>query len=125
MRACLLVLVMVAGCGMDRREPQAPAADAAVDARVLNDVRVAIPLPRPDYVDLVTPDRVVEPGEEKMYCLHVTADRDLVLDNFVGLQGAMGHHIALYTTTAPKPAGTLEDCTSADANRPLQWFVVT
>ena len=126
MRAAASVMTAVLlACGTDHRG-FAPAPDAApVDARFIVDNRVPLPEPRSDYADIVTPELIVEPGEEKMFCLHVQADRELALDTFVGLQGQMGHHIALYTTTAPKPHGTIEDCTSAEANRPLQWFVVT
>ena len=130
MRVASSVVIVVVGaalgCGTDIRGATQPAPDAAPpDTRFVVDNRVPLPEPRADYADIVTPDLIVEPGEEKMFCLHVQADRELALDTFVGLQGQMGHHIALYTTTAPKPHGTVEDCTSPDANRPLQWFVVT
>jgi hypothetical protein len=116
------VLLLVGGvaCGRDVEPLSTPDASSIVDERV------PIPTPDPNYVDLVTPEEILQPGEEKMYCLHIQNDvADLAVDYLRALQGPGGHHLALFITTDPKPAGTLEDCTSPAANAKLQWFVLT
>src|SRR5450432_1634049 len=70
----------------------------------LRDVRVPVPDPSPDMVDLVTPELVIEPGRDAMMCVHMQNDRgDLAIDWVNGIQGAFGHHIAMFTTTEPQP----------------------
>lgn len=119
-----LVLALVASCGNDRA---ADRPDAASGGPAITDIRVPIPAPDPRYLDLVTPELVLQPGEERMYCYHQQNDvGDVAVRTLLGLQGRIGaHHIALFTTTDPKPAGTLEDCTSPEANAKLSWFVLT
>lgn len=129
-RAWPAVVVALVACGKDFTGLPAPdatrPADAPADALDPLDERVPIPAPDPSYIDLVTPDEIIMPGEEKMFCLHARNDRgDVAIDNFIGEQGTIGaHHIALYSTTDPEPPGTVEDCTSPEANAKLQWFVV-
>lgn len=120
-----LALAALAACGNDHA---ADRPDSAVpDASGMTDIRVPVPAPDPAYIDLVTPDVVIRPGEERMYCYHQQNDLgDAAVRTLIGLQGRIGaHHIALFTTTDPRPAGTLEDCTSPQANAKLQWFVLT
>ncbi len=114
-----LVLALAAGCGVE------PVAGETKPPDPVMDIRVPVPEAASDYVDIVTQDLVINPGEDTMLCQHVTTDRELIIDTFVGLQGAGGHHIALFTTTEPKESGTLEDCSTPDSNRPLQWFINT
>jgi hypothetical protein len=97
------------------------------DALAAVDLRVPVPAPDPNAIDVISPDLIIQPGEEKMYCLHARNDQgDVAVDDFIGRQAPIGgHHIALYTTTDPKPPGTLEDCTSPAANAKLHWFVIT
>ena len=117
------LLVMLGACGTDRAELPP---DAFVDHDAppgLRDVRVPIPTPSWDYLDLVTPEVVVQPGEDKMLCLQVRNDQgDLAIDSVLGKQGAFGHHMAVFSTDDPQPPGTLFDCTSAEANAHLRWF---
>ncbi|MDX2092132.1 MAG: hypothetical protein SFX73_29980 [Kofleriaceae bacterium] len=123
MRAWPLAIVCAAltACGNDRELTTPDGAPTA-----MHDVRVPIPVADPKYYDIVTPDLVLQPGEERMYCFHVTNEEaDLAVRHLVGMQGGFGHHIALFTTTDPKPAGTVEDCTSPEANAGLEWFVLT
>lgn len=116
----LLAVVVLVACGRDREPLTLP------DATSIVDERIPIPAPDPRYIDLVSPEEIVQPGEEKMFCLHVENDvADLAIDYLQALQGPGGHHLALFQTTDPKPAGTLEDCTSPEANAKLQWFVLT
>lgn len=76
------------------------------------DVRVTIPAADARYLDIPTPEMRIEPGEEKMFCYHVTWDgeEDIAVSYLQGLQGSYGHHLVLLTTTDPKPSGTMEDC---------------
>ena len=133
-RAALTAIMLVA-CG----RPDGPGPDQLADAPRtgssdapastdappnVRDVRVPVPAPSADYLDLVTPEAVIQPGEEKMLCVHLRNDGgEVAIDNADGRQGAFGHHIALFTTDTPEAPGTLEDCTSADANSHMKWFV--
>lgn len=78
------------------------------------DVRVEVPTPDDRYFDIVTPEVVIEPGEEKMYCLSTTyTGEDTALRNMESYQGKFGHHLVILTSKEPQPDGTLEDCTTA------------
>jgi hypothetical protein len=89
------------------------------------DVRVPIPEPSDDYVDLVTPDIQIEAGEEKMYCIYIDNDLgEFAVNSMEALQGDFGHHIVLLTTIDPKPGGTLEDCTSQEEMWKFRSFVL-
>jgi hypothetical protein len=74
------------------------------------DVRVPIPAPDPNYHDLVSPDIVIDPGQDKMYCFYLTNEQALTVSTMIPYQAEGGHHIVLLTTLEPQPAGTLEDC---------------
>lgn len=77
----------------------------------VTDLRVPIPEPDPKYVDLIGPERIVQPGEDAMYCTHLTNDSDDLAVHYLDvMQGKFGHHVVLLATTDPKPAGTTEDC---------------
>jgi hypothetical protein len=91
------------------------------------DLRVPVPAPEPGYIDLVTPEAVIAPGEDKMLCYHVTNTYgDVAVRGLVATQATnAGHHIALFTSLDPRPSGTLEDCTSPAANANLRWSVLT
>ena len=121
MRSWLVSLfVVLLACGRDA-EPIPPP-----DASSIVDERVPIPAPDPNFIDIATPEEILQPGEDKMFCYHLENDvADLAIDYLLAQQGAGGHHLALFTTTDPKPAGTLEDCSSPEANAKLQWFVLT
>jgi hypothetical protein len=88
------------------------------------DMRVPIPDPDPRYVDIVTPDVVIQPGEEAMLCYHVETREPLAVRGLGTRQGPNGHHIGLFTSLEPQPDGTLEDCTGPEANAKLRWFIL-
>lgn len=89
------------------------------------DVRVPIPEPSDDYIDLVTPDIQIEAGTEKMYCLYLDHDQgDVAVKAMEALQGDYGHHIVLLTTIEPQPAGTLEDCSAQEDMWKFRSFVL-
>ncbi len=117
-----LVVVLAAACGNDVEvSSSAPPPDAGVPAK---DIRVRIPAADPAFFDVVTPEVTIGAGQEKMYCYYITVPNELAMDYLVGLQGGGGHHMSLMTTSVPRPAGTIEDCTSAESNAPLRWFVL-
>src|SRR6188768_2982293 len=88
------------------------------------DVRVDVPEADPKFFDIVTPDLLIQPGEEKMLCYHVVSPGRLAVRGLTTRQGPNGHHIGLFTSLAPQPHGTLEDCTGPEANTNLRWFVL-
>jgi hypothetical protein len=88
------------------------------------DIRVPIPAADPNYLDLVSPEIVIEPGEEKMYCYYLTNDEALAVSTMEALQGQYGHHIVLLTTIEPQPTGTLEDCTDQSTMWKFRSFVL-
>jgi hypothetical protein len=108
-------------CGIDTEAPSPDASPGVLD------LRVPIPAPDPAYIDLVTPEAVIAPGEERMLCYHVAnAHGDVAARGIAAVQGSrFGHHIALFTSLDPRPDGTLEDCTGAASNVSLRWFVLT
>jgi hypothetical protein len=77
------------------------------------DVRVPIPAPDPAFVDLVTQEETIQPGEEKMFCYYMNNHLgDIAVSGLIGMQGQYGHHITLLTTIEPEADGTREDCSS-------------
>ena len=63
----------------------------------------------------------VEPGTEAMYCHYLAPlDRDLVVHGFDTVQARGGHHLIVYQTSVPKPAGTIEDCSTGESMINLQ-----
>lgn len=126
MRVAVLVLgTLAAACHGGEPAARVDSAPApVVDASNIVDDRVPIPAPDPSFLDLVGPDEIVQPGENKMFCAHFENTGDLLaIDAFAGMEGNFGHHVDLFLTTDPKPAGTVEDCTSAEANAKLTWYV--
>jgi hypothetical protein len=113
----LALIAAVAAC-TPAGEPIGP------DGRYVVDNRAAIPEPDPRYLDIVSPEVVIEPGEEKQLCYHQVSHGELAVRGLGTRQGRYGHHISLMTSSEPKPEGTLEDCTDAVENGKLLWFVL-
>jgi hypothetical protein len=122
MRVTFIVawVALCAACG------RGPTLLSPTDASDVVDERVPIPPPNPNYFDIVTPEEIVQPGEEKMFCLYVdNTAGELAVDQMLGYQGIGGHHISLMTSVNSAPAGTVIDCTSPQANADLRWFILT
>lgn len=99
------VSLMSAACG-----------DVAGDELDMLDLRVDIPEPDDQFIDLITPEVVIESGEERMYCLHLEHEGpDVAIQALSAQQGDSGHHIVLIRASENKPPGTLEDCTNAES----------
>lgn len=76
------------------------------------DVRVAVPTPDEAFIDFVTAEDVISPGEEKMVCTEFLYDQaDAAFTAVTSLQGKFGHQAILVGTTHPRGAGTSYDCT--------------
>src|SRR5215472_18109770 len=58
----------------------------------------------------------IEPGADYEYCTwsDVTLDQDAELKGLQGFQTRGGHHLVLYYTSSPQPAGTQRICQSTD-----------
>jgi hypothetical protein len=91
----------------------------------VQDVRVEIPAPDPNYFDIVSPEVVIMPGEERMYCYYLDNDQgEFAVSTMEALQGQYGHHIVLLTTIEPEPAGTFADCTAQEEMWKFRSFVL-
>jgi hypothetical protein len=116
-----LVVVLLAACGTEFVPPESPDAELPI-----GDLRVELPDPDPAFVDYLTPDAVVAPGETRLLCYHVElAVPEIAVDYLAVLQGPQGHHVSVMTTSDPKPPGTLEDCSTPEANAKLRWMLLT
>lgn len=98
--------VVLAACA----EPAPPAVDPYP----------APPPPEPGLVDVVMPGLMIDPGAEVMACYHTDElPPGLIFDKVVGVQQPGAHHLGIKATTAPRPDGTFEDCTTGAANQAL------
>ena len=109
----LCAVMLVAACG---------SSDALPDARpVYSDVRVPIPDPDPAFVDLITPEVTVAPGEDVIFCYYVDNPvGNFAADGATPMLGLGGHHIALRRAALRRPNGTLETCTSGSEQTALE-----
>lgn len=92
----------------------------------MRDVRVAVPEPDPEFIDLVTDEMVVQSGEEKIFCQYydLKLTGPVAATNGIGLQGKAGHHVVVLSTTKPKPHGLVEDCSDEKSMIDLQPLVI-
>lgn len=103
-------LVLAACGGSDTADDMPPGDDVPPGTL---DVRVPIPAADPAFIDLITGEETIQPGEEKMFCYYMdNQEGDIAVSGLIGMQGQYGHHITLLTTIEPKPTGTREDCSS-------------
>lgn len=78
----------------------------------VTDVRAQVPTADPSFVDLITPDFTIEPGQERVGCYYVdNAHGRFGTDRIETAQGLGAHHIAFRHATTRRPNGTFEDCT--------------
>jgi hypothetical protein len=76
------------------------------------DLRVEIPAPDPAWMDFVTPEAVIQPGEDKMFCTILQNQNGLTsFSDVKGYQGKFGHHIILLAWASDEnPVGSTFDC---------------
>lgn len=104
----VLVLALTASCGSSSETTPAATDDG------ITDVRVAVPAADPAFIDFVSSELVVEPGQEKMWCDHFEyTGEDIAFSDQDALQGKFGHHAILLSAKEPKAPGTGEDCSEA------------
>lgn len=97
-----------AGCG--EGETDGPDTDSGV-----TDVRVAMPVMDPNFIDLAGGEAVIQPGEEKLWCSHLHYDGpDAAFDLQQTMQGQFGHHAVLLGAVKALDPGDGEDCTHTD-----------
>jgi hypothetical protein len=94
MRKLVLATILLAGCGHanDSRWPAPPA----------------------NGLQMRMPEFTVPANSETLTCVHETfpGDQDAWVRRFDTFQAAGGHHLAVFLdASAPKPDGTVEDCT--------------
>lgn len=83
------------------------------DSASLTDVRVPLPPSDSTFVDLVTPEFTIEPGDETIYCHYLDNPAGtFATDRIETLGGTGQHHLAFRRATQRRPSGTFEDCTS-------------
>src|SRR5678815_5365879 len=121
MRAIAIPLVLVVtACGASSADDTGDDVPPGVV-----DVRVDIPAPDPNYLDLVTPDQVIAAGEEKMFCYYLDNHAgELAVQTLEAFQGNYGHHVVLLTTVEPRPDGTWEDCSDQAEMWKFRSFVL-
>lgn len=92
----------------------------------IRDVRVEIPAPEANYIDFIGSEEVIQPGTEKMTCIHFQYDgEDAAFSQQLALQGKFGHHAVLLSAKKPLPPGTVEDCTDAASMANFDPFTVS
>ncbi|MBX7115876.1 MAG: hypothetical protein K1X64_16220 [Myxococcaceae bacterium] len=86
----------------------------------IRDVRVAIPDPDPAYVDFVTNEEIIQPGEDKMFCNDMIYEgEDIAYNDMIFMQGKYGHHIIPLAGKNASRVGTHYDCTQMTGFEPL------
>lgn len=84
------------------------------------DLRVQVPAVDPGFLDFVTNEQVIGPGEDKMFCSELEYDgADTAFTEVESLQGKFGHHVILVSTTKPRGKGSNYDCTEMTDFLPL------
>lgn len=84
------------------------------------DLRVEIPAIDPGFVQFVTNEHTIQPGEDKMFCSELEYDdADTAFTEVDSRQGKFGHHLILVSTTKPRGKGSVYDCTEMTDFLPL------
>ena len=117
----VVMMLMAASCAADGNDGELEGGDVPPGTV---DVRVEIPEADENFLDLVTPEVVIKAGEEKMYCLHLQAEEDVLVDVMDSTQGKFGHHLVALSTLDPQPPGTLEDCTDVSEMWKYRSFIL-
>jgi hypothetical protein len=90
------------------------------------DGRVEVPEPPADGFQLVSPDIVIPPGEDKMMCWvpDIEITEPMRVKQMIGLQNGMGHHLAGFLSSVPRQAGEVFDCTQLESMTTIEPFLV-
>lgn len=108
-----LLLLLAVGCSPSAPIDSGAPADDVVDMRLTAD---DAPIQGDDQVLWWGPDVVIEPGEDKMFCIFGTyTGEDAGIHALETFQGEYGHHLLLMGTTASAldfPDGAVADCSA-------------
>ncbi len=90
------------------------------------DLRVAIPAASPEFVDLVSGEYVIQPGEDKMFCeyFRLPAGESFAVNNMEMFQGKYGHHIVVLKSSTAQPDGAALDCSDSNAMKDFEPFIL-
>lgn len=114
--AAALALALIA-CGSD---DGAGSGDSGVV-----DVRVPVPAKQEGFVDFVTAESTIEPGDEVIYCWHVMYEGpDIAVKTLHTEQGKFGHHVVMLSPDNPLPPDTVVDCTGAESMIGMRAFIL-
>lgn len=106
----MLALLVLACSDPDTAPPDTEATDVV-------DMIVDFPTAPADAIEWVTPDMVIPPQSEVMYCLYDTYDGPTVgMHAQATYQSQFGHHVALNGTSTSAldvPDGTMVDCSGS------------
>lgn len=104
--------VTACGCGGEASpSPAGAAPQTTSEEPTITDLRVPLPPEDPRFLAFASPEVVIQPGEDKTYCLHLRWDGDdTAFDNQETYQAKNGHHAVITSPLDPKPPGTVEDC---------------
>jgi hypothetical protein len=81
------------------------------------DHRVTVGPAPENGVQFVMPETVIAAGEERMICWipDWVPETDYFVEQFEGLQSALGHHVVALTSGIPRNAGDVFDCTDIES----------
>ena len=113
----LLILTLDLLCACSTEEEATPTPTATPAADVL-DLRFEAPAPPEGGLQLIGPDIVIQPYEDKITCLFFEPSQvDLALNQVLSYQAEYGHHAVLLATSLPEseyPNNSAVDCTDPD-----------
>ncbi len=111
------MMLLTLACSVSGDDSATTALDGAVDARL--EEGTDYPAPGADDVLWYTPELVIQPGEDIMYCLFGTyTGDDIGIHSFDTYQSEIGHHIVLMGTSASEldfADGEVIDCTATNS----------
>lgn len=104
-----VVVALAAGCWpSDDGSGESGAAAEPVD-----DLPGSIPEPAAGVRVIELAEQIIEPGSEVQLCHFLEPEAgDSYAKSLKAYQGKFGHHLVLFHSVAPEPAGTVRDCTS-------------
>jgi len=118
------ISVVVLSLGLNGCDSAATSADAGGTPPA--DHRTEIPEAPAGAFQFVMPETVIPAGEERMVCWipDWVPEQDYLVSQFVGLQGAFGHHVVALQSGVPRSAGDSFDCTNLESMVSLEPLIL-
>ena len=86
----------------------------------IRDLRIEVPAADPAYLDFVTNEAIIQPGEDKMFCRDFVYDGpDIAYSDIITMQGKFGHHLIPLAKPATSPVKEDYDCSKMTNFEPL------